>query len=282
MRILVFGETGQVARALAPLLPQGSVQLNRSQADLMDPAACAAAIHAHAPEAVINAAAWTAVDKAEAEEAAAQVVNAQAPGAMATACAERDIPFLHISTDCVFDGSGDTPWQTDAPTAPLNAYGRTKLAGEQAIRAAGGRAAILRTSWVFSAEGANFLKTMLRLSETRDALTVVGDQIGGPTPASAIARALITMAGALHAGHPGGTWHIAGAPFVSWADFAREIFAVAGRLVTVTDIPTSEYPTPAPRPLNSRLDGATLLRDFGLPQPDWKAQVRADVRRVLS
>ncbi|MCW1933936.1 dTDP-4-dehydrorhamnose reductase [Pararhodobacter zhoushanensis] len=281
MRILVFGETGQVARALAPLLPKDAVCLNRAQADLLDPAACAAAIHSHAPDVVINAAAWTAVDKAEGEETDALTVNALAPGAMAAACASRGIPFLHVSTDYVFDGSGDAPWQTDAPTAPLNAYGRTKLAGEQAIRAAGGRAAILRTSWVFSTHGANFLKTMLRLSETRDALSIVDDQIGGPTPAEAIARALITMAEALFNGHPGGTWHIAGTPFVSWADFAREIFAAADRSVTVTGIPTADYPTPAPRPLNSRLDGTTLLRDFGLPQPDWKAQTRADVRRLI-
>ena len=187
MTLLVFGQTGQVAQALASLAPE-AVFLSRTQADLSDPEACAAAIRAHAPQAVINAAAWTAVDRAEAEEAAAHVVNAEAPGAMARACADLAIPFLHVSTDYVFDGSGDSPWQPGDATGPINAYGRSKLAGEEAIRAAGGPHAILRTSWVFSAEGANFVKTMLRLSETRDALGVVGDQIGGPTPASAIAR----------------------------------------------------------------------------------------------
>jgi dTDP-4-dehydrorhamnose reductase len=279
MRLLVFGKTGQVARALHRLAPDARF-LDRAAADLSDPAACAAAIRAYVPDAVINAAAWTAVDRAEAEEPDARRINAEAPGAMADACAALDVPFLHVSTDYVFDGTGDVPFRPGDPTGPINAYGRTKLAGEQAIAAAGGRHAVLRTSWVFSADGANFVKTMLRLSETRDSLGVVGDQIGGPTPANAIAEALITMAGAMIAGHPGGTWHIAGRPYVSWASFATQIFAEAGRKVTVNAIPTTDYPTPARRPQNSRLDCTTLARDFGLVQPDWKAALCADVRRL--
>lgn len=279
--MLVFGQSGQVAQALARLAPD-ALFLPRAAADLSDPAACAAAIRAHAPKAVINAAAWTAVDAAEAEEAAATVVNAAAPGAMARECAALKIPFLTLSTDYVFDGSGDTPWTPDAPTAPVNAYGRSKLAGEQAVRAAGGTAAILRTSWVFSADGANFLKTMLRLSETRDALDVVGDQIGGPTPAEAIARAALKITGAMLQGHPGGIWHIAGRPYASWAEFAEWIFACAGREVTVNPIPTAAWPTPARRPRNSRLDCTTLARDFALGRPDWKAGARADIRRLLA
>ncbi|KPQ06623.1 MAG: dTDP-4-dehydrorhamnose reductase RmlD [Rhodobacteraceae bacterium HLUCCA12] len=281
MSLLVFGQSGQVARALARLAPE-AVFLPRSAADLSDPDACAAAIHAKRPGAVINAAAWTAVDTAEADEAAAAVINAAAPAAMARACAELAIPFLTISTDYVFDGSGDTPWTPDAPTAPINAYGRSKRAGERAVQAAGGQAAILRTSWVFSSEGANFLKTMLRLSETRDALDVVDDQIGGPTPAESIARAALTITDAMARGRPGGIWHIAGRPYVSWAGFAEWIFACAGRKVTVNPIPTAAWPTPAPRPLNSRLDCTTLARDFALGQPDWKAQARADIRRLLA
>lgn len=270
MRLLVFGRTGQVATELARIAP-GATFLGRDQADLSDPAACAAAIAAHAPEAVINAAAWTAVDKAEAEEAAAQVVNAEAPGAMAAECAAHGIPFLHVSTDYVFDGTGTRPRRPDDATGPLGAYGRTKLAGEQAVRAAGGVHAILRTSWVFSAHGANFVKTMLRLGETRDALTVVADQIGGPTPAAAIAAALLRMAAVLRdRPEATGTYHFAGAPDTNWAGFAREIFAQAGRAVTVTDIPTSAYPTPARRPANSRLDCTTFERTFGLPRPDWR------------
>lgn len=268
--ILVFGQTGQVARELARRAP-GATFLGRDRADLSDPAACAAAIRAAAPAAVINAAAWTAVDKAETEEAAAQRVNAAAPGAMAAECAARGIPFLHVSTDYVFDGSGTRPWRPDDATGPLGAYGRTKLAGEAAVRGAGGCHAILRTSWVFSAHGANFVKTMLRLSETRDRLTVVADQIGGPTPAGDIAAALLAMAAALQT-DPGraGTYHFAGAPDVSWADFAREIFAQAGRAVAVEDIPTAAYPTPARRPANSRLDCTSLTDTFGLRRPDWR------------
>ena len=279
MRLVVFGRTGQVAQELAALHPDAQL-LDRAAADLADPGACAGAIRALRPDAVINAAAWTAVDAAEAQEDAATVINGAAPGAMARACADLNIPFVTISTDYVFDGSGSLPWAPDAPTAPLNAYGRSKLAGERAVRAAGGRAAILRTSWVFSAHGTNFLRTMLRLSETRDALRVVDDQIGGPTPAAAVARAALVVAEALAQGQPGGTWHLAGRPHASWAEFARWIFACAGRPVTVTPIPSSDYPTPARRPLNSRLDCTTLARDFALGQPDWKAETRALIRRL--
>jgi dTDP-4-dehydrorhamnose reductase len=280
--ILVFGKTGQVATELQALGGDTITALSRDQADLTDPATCAAAIKAHQPAAVINAAAYTAVDRAEEEETLAHRINAEAPGAMARTCASLGIPFLHVSTDYVFDGSGTTPWQPDAPTAPLSAYGRTKLAGEEAIRAAGGQAAILRTSWVFSAHGANFVKTMLKLSETRDSLNIVADQIGGPTPAGSIAAALLKLTDVMRAGHQGGTYHIAGAPFVSWAEFADWIFTCAGRTVEITEIPTADYPTPAKRPLNSRLDCASLLTDFSLRQPDWKAEVRTVVKGLIS
>lgn len=271
--ILVFGKSGQVATELAAAAP-GARFLGRGEADLADPAACEAAIAEAAPEAVINAAAWTAVDAAEAEEEAARVINAEAPAAMARACSARGIPLVHISTDYVFDGAGTAPFAPDNPTAPLGAYGRTKLAGEEAVRAAGGAHVILRTSWVFSAHGANFVKTMLRLSESRDALTIVADQVGGPTPARAIAAACLRAALVLQQ-DPGlsGTYHFSGAPNVSWADFARAIFAEAGRDVSVTDIPTADYPTPAQRPLNSRLDCATLSQ-LGLARPDWRAALR--------
>ncbi|MEL7097606.1 MAG: dTDP-4-dehydrorhamnose reductase [Pseudomonadota bacterium] len=270
MKLLVFGKTGQVATELQRRAPEAAF-LGRAEADLSDPAACAAAIHARAPDAVINAAAYTAVDRAEEEEALAHRINADAPGAMAKAAAEVGAAFLHISTDYVFDGSGDEARAESAPTAPLNAYGRTKLAGELAVRAAHPNALILRTSWVVSAHGQNFIKTMLRLSETRDTLTIVADQIGGPTPAGAIAEALIRCASAMQDGAQGGTYHFAGAPHTSWADFARAIFAAAGRDVTVTDIPTTGYPTPATRPLNSRLDCTAITRDFGIKAPDWRA-----------
>ncbi|MCF7702216.1 dTDP-4-dehydrorhamnose reductase [Loktanella sp. M215] len=275
MKVLVFGETGQVARALAMVGPARGLivqTLNRTQADLSDPAACAAAIMDTDADAVINAAAWTAVDAAETQEDAAHVINAGSPGAMARACAARGLPFVHISTDYVFDGSSGPAWTPDAPTSPLGAYGRTKLAGERAVLDSGARAVVLRTAWVFDGAGKNFVTTMLRLSETRDSLSVVADQVGGPTPADAIAEACLTIAQALVDGTgQGGVHHLSGAPDVSWADFARAIMASAGRSTTVTDITTADYPTPAARPANSRLDCSSLHAAFGIPRPDWQA-----------
>lgn len=271
MTLLVFGQTGQVATELRTCAPLAGF-LGRDKADLSDPAACAAAIRAAAPSAVINAAAYTAVDRAEGEEALALTINGDAPGAMAETCAELGIPLVHISTDYVFAGTGETPWMPSDPVAPPNAYGRTKLAGEDAIRAAGGTYAILRTSWVVSAHGNNFVKTMLRLGAERDRLTIVADQIGGPTPAADIAGACLSIARQLQ-DDPGktGTYHFSGAPDTSWAGFAREIFDRAGLTCAVEDIPTTAFPTPAARPLNSRLDCAETETVFDIHRPDWKA-----------
>lgn len=283
LRILVFGRTGQVARELARRCPAGVRLrlLGRDEADLADPAACAAAVSGAGVDAVINAAAWTAVDRAEAEEAAATVVNGAAPAAMARACAARGLPFLHISTDYVFDGSGTAPFAPDAPVGPLGAYGRSKLAGEQGVRAAAGRHLILRTSWVVSAHGANFVKTMLRLGREREVLRVVADQAGAPTPAAAIADALFVAARAMAGGAAGGTQHFSGAPDTSWAGFARAIMAGAGLACRIEEIPTSAYPTPARRPLNSRLDCSGFAAGFGVARPDWRAGL-ADILRDLS
>ena len=278
--MLVFGQTGQVARELARRAPDARF-LGRADADLTRPDACRDAIMDLSPAVVINAAAYTAVDKAETDADTAMLVNGESPGAMARACAALGVPFLHVSTDYVFDGSGDRPWQPGDPTGPLGTYGATKLAGEDAIRASRARAAILRTSWVFSAHGSNFVKTMLRLGAERDRLTVVADQIGGPTPAGAIAEALLSMAAQMRQGKPGGTYHFAGAPDVSWADFAREIFRQAGLTTQVADIPSSAYPTPARRPGNSRLDCDSLAADFGIARPDWRiglAEVLAELK----
>jgi dTDP-4-dehydrorhamnose reductase len=284
IRVLVFGQTGQVATELARQAGPdiAMVCMGRDRADLSDPAACAALVTAADADVVINAAAYTAVDKAETEEALATTINGTAPGAMARACAARGIPFLHISTDYVFDGSGTRPWQPDDATGPLGAYGRSKLAGEDAVRAAGGPHAILRTSWVFSAHGANFVKTMLRLGAEREKLTIVADQVGGPTAVADIAAALLTMARAFHAGlGTTGTYHFSGTPDVSWADFAREIFAQSGLTCTVEDIHTSAYPTPAKRPANSRMDCTALSRDYAIERPDWRislAHVLSDLK----
>jgi dTDP-4-dehydrorhamnose reductase len=279
MKLLVFGKTGQVARELQRLAPD-AIYLGRDQADLADPATCAAAIAATDAQAILNTAAWTAVDKAETEEAAATLVNGAAPAAMARAAAARDIPFLHISTDYVFDGAGTRPFSPDDATAPQNAYGRSKLVGEKGVRAAGGPHLILRTSWVVSAHGANFVKTMLRLGAERDSLTVVADQIGGPTPAAAIAHALLTAAKAMTQGAPGGTHHFSGHPDTSWADFARAIMAEADLACRIEDIPSGAYPTPAKRPLNSRLDCTSLDTAFGIPRPDWRRGLTAIVKEL--
>lgn len=282
VRVLVIGQTGQVAKELLRRARPGldMVTKDRAEADLEQPGACAAAIAAGPWDAVINAAAYTAVDRAEGDEQRALAVNSTAPGEMAMACATRGIPFLHISTDYVFDGSGDLPWQPGDATAPLNAYGRSKLAGEVAVRAAGGVHLILRTSWVFSAHGANFVRTMLRLGAEREVLRVVDDQWGGPTPAAAIADALLVAAGALLDGAPGGTHHLAGAPPTTWARFARETLALAGLPCRVDPIATADYPTPTRRPGNSRLDCATLAADFGITPPDWRKELATIVKEL--
>ena len=267
MKILVFGKTGQVARELQR--QADVIALDRSQADLSDPAACAAIVRHSDADVIINAAAYTAVDQAETNEGLATTINAVAPTEMAKAAAARELPFLHVSMDYVFDGSGSAQRTPEKSTAPINAYGRGNRAGEQGVVAAGGTYAILRTSWVFSAHGANFVKTMLRLGKERSAISVVDDQIGGPTPAADIAATLLKMAEQLHPDNSR-TYHYAGAPDVSWKDFATEIFLQAGLPVEVSGIPTSSYPTPAERPLNSRIDCTAMQNTFGIPQPDWR------------
>ncbi|MDC3169699.1 dTDP-4-dehydrorhamnose reductase [Paracoccaceae bacterium] len=267
--ILVFGKTGQVASELQRL---GDVlALGRNQADLSDPIACVQRIRALSPSAVINAAAYTAVDKAEEDEELATIINGDTPTAIARVCAEMQIPLVHISTDYVFEGMGKVPWKPSDTTEPQNAYGRSKLAGETGILGSAATYVILRTSWVVSAHGTNFIKTMLRLSEARDTLRVVADQIGGPTPARDIASACLMIAQHLQDDPAkSGTYHYSGAPSVSWADFASEIFAQAARSVTVLPIQTTEYQTPAKRPLNSRMDCKTTVSTFGVKQPDWR------------
>ena len=267
--ILVFGKTGQVANELQRL--SGVTALGREDVDLSAPSACATAIREHSPKAVINAAAYTAVDRAEDEEHLATVINGNAPTAMAKACAELGIPLVHISTDYVFNGIGNTPYRPEDAPEPQNAYGRSKLAGEIGVRESGAVYAILRTSWVVSAHGVNFLKTMLRLSETRDALSIVVDQIGGPTAARDIAAACLQIANQLiEEPSKAGIYHFSGAPDTSWADFATEIFAQVDRTMTVTSIPTAEYPTPAKRPLNSRMDCRSVEQVFGIKRPNWQ------------
>ena len=276
MKILVFGEIGQVGQELARRA--GDIELEirgLEEADFTDPDSCVRFVNATDADAVINAVAYTAVDQAEEQEALALQINGTTPGAIARACAARGLPLVHISTDYVFDGSGDQPFTPDHPAGPLGAYGRTKLVGEEEVRAANGPHAIFRTSWVVSSHGHNFIKTMLKLGAERDRLTIVADQIGGPTCAAAIADTCLSAAQQLLE-DPGksGTYHLSGGPDVSWADFAREIFVQAGITCEVADIPSSDYPTPAVRPLNSRMDNATTETVFGLPRSNWRAGLK--------
>ena len=290
MRALVFGETGQVARELARAAEERGIEalfLGRDGADLADPEACARAVRAADAEVVINAAAYTAVDKAEDELDLAMTVNGAAPGAMAAAAAARGLPFLHVSTDYVLDGSDPgRPWREDDPTGPLGAYGATKLAGERAVIAATPDHAILRTAWVFSAHGRNFVKTMLAVGRCKPELRVVGDQRGSPTAARDIAAALWTVAQAWTAGRGvPGVFHYAGAPETSWAGFAEAIFAAAGwpKRPRVTAIATADWPTRALRPAWSVLDCTAIVRAYGIAQPDWRpalAEVVADLAEV--
>lgn len=274
--ILVFGKNGQIAQELRRRT-KDAVFLGRDEADLANPQSCADQIAKHAPSCVINAAAYTAVDRAEDEPDLAQTINGEAPALMAQAAQRLKIPFLHVSTDYVFDGAGHTPFKPDDPVAPLSVYGRTKLAGEIGVRNAHATPIILRTSWVFSAHGANFVKSMLRHGAEKSEMKIVSDQIGGPTPAADIAGALLELANQTNAS---GTYHFSGRSDVSWADFAREIFSLAGLNTQVIEISTANYPTPAQRPLNSRLDCSSLERDFGIVRPEWRAGLQ-DVLKEL-
>lgn len=287
--ILVTGGNGQLGRELARhAWPEGwqAVPLGRDALDLGDPTALAATIatgHDGQPwAAVINAAAYTAVDKAESDVVAAWTVNALAPAALAAACAAVAIPLVQVSTDYVFAGDRQGAWQVDDPVGPLGVYGASKLGGELAVRTAGGRAAIVRTAWVVSAGGANFVRTMLRLAADRNKLRVVADQQGSPTSAADLAAALATIAMRLaddpHA--PTGTFHFSNAGATDWADFAREIFrqsaARGGPTASVEGIATSDYPTLAQRPANSLLSHDAIRTAFGIEPRAWDAAL-ADI-----
>ena len=272
MKIALFGRDGQVATEIRRRAPSNVslTVVDRDMADFLNPEQVRDVARRLEFDAVINAVAYTQVDTAETDVDRATVINATSVGALAESCAGKGVPLVHISTDYVFSGAGDTPWKPTDPTDPQGVYGATKLAGEQAISDMGGRFAVLRTSWVFSAHRGNFVKTMLQLGREHDRLTIVSDQIGGPTPAAAIADACLAVSQALCDGHSGGIYHFAGAPDTSWAGFAREIFAQAGLTPDVVDITTEEFPRPAKRPLNSRLDCSTFEADFGISRPDWR------------
>lgn len=277
--MLVFGCTGQVATELHNL---GSVTcLNRVDADLADADHCANIVREYKPRVVINAAAYTDVDKAEVNESVASVINGETPTAIACACAELNIPIIHISTDYVFSGHGSQPWKPNDTPLPQNAYGRSKLIGEKGILDSGAVHAVLRTSWVFSAHRKNFLKTILKVAESHDVIRVVSDQIGGPTPARDIALACLRIAEQLlQDPSRSGIYHFSGSPNVSWAEFASEILVKAGLTSKIAEIRTEEYSTVAARPLNSRLNCELTERVFGLGSPCWKTAVNEIVKEL--
>lgn len=282
MRLVVTGLTGQVVSALVArgaadpdlvVLPVG-----RPQLDLAAPSDVAGVLRALGPDAVVSAAAYTAVDKAEAEMDLAMRVNGTGAGAIATAAAALGVPVVHLSTDYVFDGTKAAPYVETDPAAPVSAYGRSKLAGEQAVAAAQPDHAILRTSWVYAAEGRNFVRTMLRLAGERPQVPVVADQRGAPSYAPDIAEAVVQVARNLVAGPARrelrGVFHMSGGGETTWAGFAEEIFrqsaARGGPSATVRPIGTADYPTPAARPANSRLDCAKLKATHAVALPDWR------------
>ena len=295
MKILLLGKGGQVGwelqRALAPLGALVALDFDSPAplaADFTQPEALAATVRSVAPDLIVNAAAHTAVDKAESEPELARTINATAPAVLAREARALGAWLLHYSTDYVFDGSGSTPWTESSPTGPLNVYGRSKLDGEEAIRASGCKHLILRTSWVYAARGGNFARTMLRLAAERDQLQVIADQIGAPTGAELLAdisaHALRTV---LARPELAGTYHAVAGGATSWHGYARHVidFARAAgqtlRVQEVAAVPSSAYATAARRPLNSRLDTRKLQQAFGLSLPDWQLGVERMLREVL-
>lgn len=290
MKVLVFGRGGQLALAMRD---QGTgaghavVCLGRESLSIADGTAVADAVRAHAPDLIVNAAAYTAVDKAESDAAEAYAVNCDGTRHIAAAARDADIPFIHVSTDYVFAGNGDRPWREDDATGPLGVYGASKLAGEQAMADLGpARSAVLRTSWVFSPYGANFVRTMLRLGADRPELRVVADQLGRPTAAHDIADAILLMAPFVADGSARGVYHFGGAEPTSWHAFAEAVFVSAARhgrpVPTVHPIATADYPTPARRPANSVLACDRYLALPGAVLPDWRIGLDKAVDALLT
>ena len=294
MRIAVTGRYGQVAMAL---MERGAAAghevtaIGRPEFDLAESGDASAVFEAVRPEVIVSAAAYTAVDKAESEPDLAFAINGRGAGRVAAAAAALGVPVIHLSTDYVFDGSSPTAWGEDDPVAPLGVYGASKLAGEKAVLGSNAAAVVLRIAWVYSPFGANFVKTMLRLAETRDRIAVVADQIGAPTSAFDIADGLLTVAGNLLMRPEDtsltGIFHMgAGGPDAVWADFAEAIFsgaAVRGlKIPVVNPIPTTAYPTPAKRPAQSRLASGKLAAVHGVVLPDWRASLECVLDRLAS
>ncbi len=269
MKILLFGKTGQVAKELCNR--PNVTAIGRDKADFTEPQKIIEIVKSTDADIIINAVAYTSVDLAEEEFELANIINGTTVKELAKVSASRNIPFLHISTDYVFKGDGNLNWKTSDQTNPQNSYGKSKLIGESGILEAGGPHVILRTSWVFSSHGNNFVKTMLRLASNNNELSIVKDQIGGPTCAKDIADALWKIASDFYAGNGiTGIYHFSGKPNSSWANFASEIFSQTHQDIKIKQILTKDFLTKAKRPLNSRLDCSSLRIDYGIKQPEWK------------
>ena len=277
-RILLIGSAGQLGFELARVLPSHGdvIALDRAALDLADADALIAAVRGARPQLIVNAAAYTAVDRAESEMEAADAINARAPGVLAEEARRVGAPLIHYSTDYVFDGEASAPYDEQAAPNPINAYGRSKLGGERAIDAAGGPSLVLRTSWVYGLRGQNFLTTMRRLAADREELRIVADQIGTPNWTRALAEATATLVGRGNAylAERSGLYHLSGGGSTSWFDFARAIFGDAPRprLVPIT---TAEYPTAARRPLRSVLASRKFQDTFGFSLPSWDRMLDA-------
>jgi dTDP-4-dehydrorhamnose reductase len=291
MRLIVTGTNGQVARALVERAGRFSdidvVAVGRPLLDLEIPATVLPAIANARPDLIVNGAAYTAVDRAEEEPQRAFAVNRDGAAAVAAAAKVLGVPFIHLSTDYVFSGSKQAAYVESDETGPLGVYGKSKLAGELAVRSSNSAALILRTSWVYSPFGSNFVKTILSLIAERSQLRVVDDQVGNPTSALDLADALLLIAPrVVEKNGAGATLHIAGTGSVSWYGLARQVIAVSksigGPVADVEPIPTLEYPTLAPRPANSRLDTSAFQRQFGYTLPDWQAGVEETVDRIVA
>lgn len=291
MRVLVTGREGQLARCLVEAAGSGveAVALGRPELDITDMSTVAAAIATHRPDVVVNAAAYTAVDKAEDDPEQAMLVNGVGAGLVAKAAADAGLPVIHVSTDYVFDGRATRPWREDDPTAPLGVYGTSKLAGEQAVAKANPRHIIMRTAWVHSPHGANFLKTMLRLAADRPKLRVVADQSGTPTHAGDLATAILVAARQMVArpedANSRGVFHVVNEGSTNWAGFASEIFArsreLGGPFAEVEPITSAEYPTRAARPAWSVLDTGRFRRIFNHTLPHWTDGTRRSVAALV-
>ncbi|MDQ7018413.1 MAG: dTDP-4-dehydrorhamnose reductase [Robiginitomaculum sp.] len=287
--LLVIGRTGQLARALMQAGGDHVTALGRPEVDLTNTDSIKAALAQYRPALVINAAAYTAVDAAERDEAAAQALNTTGPANLAALCAKRDVPLIHISTDYVFDGARDQSYREEDVPSPLGVYGRTKRAGEEAVCQHNPRHIIVRTAWVHSPIGKNFVKTMLHLARDRDDIRVVDDQYGNPTYAPHLAAALLQMATHILGDEDftgWGIYHLAGTGRTNWADFAKEVFATSAALggphASVTPIPSAEYPTPAPRPANSCLQCDKAYKAFGITMANWREGAKTCVQALLA